>query len=133
MNALKAGGAYFATVFAAGFALGTMRVLVLEPKLGALGAVLMETPFMLAASWFLCGVWVKRFSVEAALAPRLAMGALAFALLIAAEAALGLYGFGRPLAELLAVYGTAPGAVGLTGQILFGLFPVLQANKKTPA
>lgn len=126
MSALKAGCAYFASAFALGFALGTLRVLLVEPRLGALNAVLLETPFMLAASWLLCGFWIKRFLVGSGVAPRLGMGALAFALLIGAEMLLGRYGFGRAFHEILAAYGTAAGAAGLAAQILFGLFPLVQ-------
>jgi hypothetical protein len=128
MNALKAGGAYFASVFAVGFALGTLRVLFIAPQTGELAAVLIETPFMLAASWLLCGVWIKRFGVPAATGQRFIMGAFAFGLLMAAEMLLGGYGFGRSFAESLAAYKTAPGAIGLAAQALFGLFPLVRSR-----
>ncbi len=126
MMALKAGCVYFLSVFAVGFGLGTIRTLMIEPRLGALGAVLLETPFILGASWFLCRYWIARFDVPAGLPSRLAMGAVAFALLIAAEILLGLYGFGRSLSDQIAAWGTPPGALGLAGQMLFGLFPLIQ-------
>ena len=50
MRILKAGGLYFALVFAAGFALGTIRVLWVVPALGARTAELMEMPFMLVVT-----------------------------------------------------------------------------------
>lgn len=127
MSALKAGGAYFASAFALGFLLGTVRVLAVEPRFGALGAVLAETPIMLAASWIFCRLWIRRFKVAAAARHRLVMGATAFVLLIAAETLLGRYGFGRPFGDILAAYGTAAGAAGLAAQILFGLFPLVQS------
>ncbi|WP_133162197.1 hypothetical protein [Hyphococcus luteus] len=126
MSALKAGLVYFLSVFAVGFMLGTIRVLLIEPHLGALGAVLLETPFILAASWLFCRCWIGRFNVPSALVSRLGMGAIAFALLIAAEILLGLYGFGRSLADQIAAWRSPPGALGLAGQILFGLFPLVQ-------
>ena len=51
-RSLLAGAAYFAVVFATGFALGVVRVLVTAPRLGETGAVLLEVPIILAASWF---------------------------------------------------------------------------------
>ena len=47
MQILKAGVLYFALVFGAGFALGTIRVLWIVPELGTRLAELMEAPFML--------------------------------------------------------------------------------------
>lgn len=41
---LKAGVLYFAVVFGAGFLLGTVRVLMVVPHLGARGAELIDCP-----------------------------------------------------------------------------------------
>ena len=128
MTALKAGAVYFASVFGVGFAFGTIRVFLLEPQFGALSAVLMETPFMLVACWFLSSFWVRKLNVDTAVSSRLIMGGVAFALLIAAELLLGRYGFGRSLGDQFAAMTTASGATGLAGQMLFGLFPLLQAK-----
>ena len=132
MSALKAGGAYFASAFALGFMLGTLRVLLIEPRLGALVAVLAETPFMLAASWIFCRLWIRRFKVAAAARARLVMGASAFCFLLAAEMLLGRYGWGRPVGDILAAYATPAGAAGLAAQVLFGLFPLVQRRFAKP-
>lgn len=50
-----AGLAYFTLVFAAGFALGTARVLVLLPGVGETTAVLLELPLILTVSWLPAG------------------------------------------------------------------------------
>ena len=50
---------YVATVFAAAFILGTLRVLVLAPRLGELAAVTLEVPVVLGLSWIVAG-WVLR-------------------------------------------------------------------------
>jgi hypothetical protein len=44
---LKAGGLYFALVFGAGFVLGTIRTLLVVPRVGTRRAELMEMPIML--------------------------------------------------------------------------------------
>lgn len=125
--ALKAGIAYFAIVFAAGFALGVLRVLAVAPRVGELGAVAIELPVILALSWLVC-VWAtRRFSVAAATGTRLVMGGVAFALLMAGEIGLSML-MGRSLAQHLAVYRTANGQLGLAAQVAFAAFPLLQAR-----
>ena len=42
---------YFGIIFALGFVLGTIRTLWLAPIVGTVGAVLIELPIMLIASW----------------------------------------------------------------------------------
>jgi hypothetical protein len=127
MAALKAGIAYFAVVFAAGFALGTLRVTIVAPRVGETGALLLELPLILALSWVACAWLVRRHDVAAAAGPRLAMGAVAFALLMAAEAGLSTLVFGRSLAQHLAAYRTANGQLGLAAQLAFAAFPAAQA------
>jgi hypothetical protein len=124
--ALRAGIVYFAVVFAAGFALGTLRVTVLVPRLGELGAVALELPLMLAVSWLACGWLLRSFAVPRRTAARAAMGALGLALLLAAELVLGSVAFGRTLPGQLAAWQTLPGALGLAAQLAFGLFPLMR-------
>jgi hypothetical protein len=52
------------------------------------------------------------------------MGALAFAFLMAAEVALGLWAFGRTAGEIAAGMATREGRLGLAGQIVFALLPL---------
>ncbi len=122
---LRAGIAYFGIVFAAGFVLGTLRVLVLAPALGATGAVAAELPVMLILAWIACRRLVAGFAVPETAAARAAMGGSAFMLLLAAETLLGALAFGRPVAAQIAELGTAHGALGLAGQIAFGLMPLV--------
>lgn len=119
----SAGLAYFALVFAAGFALGTARVLLLSPRLGETGAVFLELPVMLALSWLAAGWIAHRFAVPPDAAARLAMGGVAFLCLMAAETALSTLGFGRSMAEHLAGYAEPARAAGLAAQIAFALMP----------
>ncbi len=125
-RAALAGALYFAAVFAAGFVLGAIRTVLIVPRLGEFGAVLLELPLMLAASWVLCGAIVKTLAIPPRLPARLVMGGTGFALLMAAEFALGAFGFGRGLAEQLALLAQPPGTLGLTGQLVFGAIPALR-------
>jgi hypothetical protein len=126
LNGIKAAAFYYTVVFAAGFVFGMLRVLVLAPQVGERLAVLLELPFMLTISWFACRWLIDRFSVPAALVPRLAMGIVAFALLMAAEIGISVFGLGRTLAQHLESLLTGASLLGLTGQIVFALFPVIQ-------
>ena len=124
--ALEAGAAYFAIVFAVGFVLGAVRVLVLLPRLGEIGGVLVELPIMLAVSWFVCGWLVGRFSVRAAWGHRLAMGGMAFVLLMIAELGVSILAFDRLVTEHLGAYRSWAPALGLAAQLAFAAFPLLQ-------
>jgi len=112
-------------VFAAGFALGTARVLLLVPRFGELPAALLELPMMLGISWFVCAKLVARYQVPPSISPRLTMGAVAFALLMVAELALSLTLFGRAMNDFAQALATPHGMIGLAGQVLFGLMPVI--------
>lgn len=128
-RAVTAGAAYFASVFAVGFVLGALRTLVVAPRLGDLAAVALELPLMLAASWTLAGALVARFSVPPDVAARLAMGGIAFILLMAAEALLSRLA-GRTLAEHLVLYARPEHLLGLAGQIAFGLIPLARSVRR---
>jgi hypothetical protein len=125
--AIRAGIAYFLVVFAAGFVLGTMRVLVAAPYLGEFGAVLLELPVILAVSWFACAWLARQFNVPSGVTHRLVMGFLAFMLLMLAEAGISVFAFGRSIAEHLASYRTASAQAGLAAQVAFALFPLAHA------
>ena len=62
-RAAWAGLAYFGIVFATGFALGTLRVLAVTPRLGENAAVLLELPIILTLSWVACRWLISRFDV----------------------------------------------------------------------
>lgn len=123
--ALIAGALYFAIAFAAGFALGTLRVLVLIPAFGEMAAVLAEIPVILTISWAAARWIVSRRPALNGAGRRLVMGGSAFALLMAAELLLSATLFGRAPAAFAAQLLTPPGLTGLAGQIAFGLLPWL--------
>ena len=120
---------YVAAVFAAAFALGTFRILVLVPRLGELAAVTLEVPVVLGLSWLVAGRVLRRWPLPRP-GQRLAMGGLAFALLMLGETILGVMLFGRTPAGSLAAMATLPGLVGLAGQIGFGLIPALRGQPR---
>jgi hypothetical protein len=115
---------YCLLVFAAGFVLGAVRTLWVAPWTGPLVAVALELPLMLAVSWMAWSFVARRLPVRT-VAQGAATGALAFGLLMAAETLLGL-ALGRGLAAQLAALATPAGLLGLYGQAVFALLPVIR-------
>lgn len=125
--ALKAGVLYFAIVFAAGFVLGALRVMVAVPRLGETGSVLLELPVMLTLSWLVCAWLVRREAVPAAMLERIVMGLAAFGLLMVAEAGVSVFAFGRTPAAHFDTYRAAAAQIGLAAQVGFAAIPLVQA------
>ena len=124
--ALLAGAVYFGVVFAAGFALGAVRITLLVPAVGEPAAVALELPLLLLWSWWTCGRCLRRFVVPATVAARALMSSVAFVLLMAAEIGLDAALNGRDLAAHFARYHDTASLLGLAGQVLFALFPLLR-------
>lgn len=126
---IRAALEYFAIVFVVAFALGTLRTLVVAPWLGALPAVLLEVPLILLVAWFTAARVLRRWPVEAGGFPALlAMGGVAFTLLMLAEALVATHAFGQSLTEWLASLATPEGLAGLAGQIAFALVPLCRGR-----
>lgn len=100
-SAVKAGLAYFASVFAIGFLLGMIRVPFLAPLLGDLIAVLIELPIILTSAWLMCGKLVRSFHVAPTFGSRFAMGGYALVVLLIAELALSTLVFGNSINDHL--------------------------------
>jgi hypothetical protein len=126
-QATKAGALYAIVVFSIGFILGTIRVLLLVPRVGETTAVILEAPVMLAASWFICRWCVHRLDVRRTVPARSLIGLVAFLVLMSAEVGLGAV-LGRSLADQFAMYKSASGAIGLAAQVIFAMFPVIQVR-----
>lgn len=121
---LRAGLVYGAAMFAVGFVLGPLRVLLLEPWLGRLAAVLAEALPLLAAMAVLAP-WIARAQgVPAMPGARLAMGLWGLAPLLLSEAVLAFALVG--LGPWIAGFATAPGAVGVALLAAFALMPLLR-------
>ncbi len=128
MRILKAGLLYFALVFGAGFALGAARTLWVVPRVGARTAELMESPLMLAVTYFAARWIVRRFGLAAA-GERLGAGVLALGLMLAAELALMLPLRGLSISEYFATLDPVSGTVYYALLGVFALMPLLVARK----
>lgn len=120
--------AYFAPVFAAAFVIGAIRVTLIAPQIGPLAAVAIELPVVLLLSWFIAGRVLRHWPMTGSAA--FAMGATAFLILMLAEFALAFTLSGQTPSAYAATFLTAPGALGLAGQIGFGLIPALRAQTR---
>ena len=134
MRALKAGVAYFTLVFALGFVFGMARMIAMSrfPFLTRMDAVLLELPVILAASWLICAMLIRRLAVRE-IFERAIMGAAAFALLLVAETALGVVLAGETLAGHFALYREPAHALGLAGQAVFALMPLVAGGGPAPS
>ncbi|XUU61634.1 hypothetical protein ACRAQ6_05015 [Erythrobacter sp. HA6-11] len=133
MRVVRAAFAYFALIFGLGFVLGTVRVLWLAPLVGETTAGFIEMPIILGASWLAARWLVGKFATTRS-GEALAMGALAFVMLMLAEVMLGVTLFEMTPREWLSAVTRPPGLYGLIGQAVFGLMPwlVVLRSKRTP-
>lgn len=128
MKIAAAAALYFLTVFGVGFVLGPIRVLLLEPRLGPVAAVLCETPFILTAI-VASAHWTPRM---VGLKPRfdsmLPVGLGALALLLVCDLAVGKVLRGLSAQEQVARLATTEGLIYAALLVAFAAMPVL-ANR----
>ncbi|WP_120077118.1 hypothetical protein [Aurantiacibacter odishensis] len=124
-----AGFVYFVTLFAAGFILGTLRVLLVVPQVGEVAAIAMELPVMLLIAWFACGWILSNFQLVRKPRDSLLMGAIALILLLLAEAVLAVTLFGSSLLEYFQSYSETGPMLGLAAQILSAGFPLIRTRR----
>lgn len=125
VRVIKAGFAYFALVFAAGFALGSIRVPYLVPRLGERAAELIEMPFMFVVIWLAARFITRRFSLPAKALSRLGAGILALGLLVTAEVLVAVALQDRTLGEHVANRDPVSGIVYLAMLALFAVMPLV--------
>jgi hypothetical protein len=120
---VKAALAYTLPVFAVAFCLGALRVGLAAPRIGPFLAVALELPVVLALSWSVAGRVLRRWQPNRT--PRMALALTSFLLLMLLELLTAL-ALGQTPGQFLAAMITPPGALGLAGQIGFGLIPLVR-------
>ena len=123
--AIKAGLCYFALTFGAGFLLGPLRILLLVPRVGTRAAELAELPVMIIVMWLAARWTIRRFHVPSSTASRLAMGTLAFALLLAAEFCVVMPLRGLTLEQYFATRDPVSGTAYYASLVLLALMPLI--------
>lgn len=121
MQTIKHAAVYFLIVFAAGFVLGTLRVLWVAPQVGEGAAELIETPFMLIVIYFAARFITSHWTMSRPAA--LAAGVLALMVLLLVEftVVLGMRGFS--LDEYLASRDPVSATVYSASLAIFALMP----------
>ncbi len=129
---LKSGVVYFLLVFGAGFVLGPVRVLLVEPRVGARMAELLEAPVMLAVIVVAARWVVGRFCASSGKPVRFGVGALALSLLLLAEFTVVLSLRGMSLGEYFQSRDPVSGAVYLASLVVFAVMPILIKPRRSP-
>jgi hypothetical protein len=125
MRLIQAGVAYFGLVFAAGFLMGTVRVLVLVPRLGVRVAELLEMPLMFVVILLAARLVVRRFALPRAAPARLLVGGLALGLMLGGELSLASVLRGQSPGEWLSGRDPVSGSVYLAMLGVFAAMPQL--------
>jgi hypothetical protein len=125
MRNLNSAATYFTLVFAVGFALGSIRVPLLVPRLGERYAELLEMPFMFVAILFAARYIVRRFDLPTNLSVRLGVGIAALVMMILADLVLAVILQGRALGQYFASRDPISGSVFLAMLAIFALMPAI--------
>ncbi len=130
---IKAAATYFALVFGAGFMLGTLRVLLLVPRLGERTAELLELPLMILVSAFAATFIVHRFALPRHWVDRAIVGVIALVLLLGAELVLAVLIQDRSLAEYIAARDPVSGLAYLLALLFYAAMPCTLLYSKRAA
>jgi hypothetical protein len=116
---------YFLAVFGAGFVLGPIRVLWLEPRFGVVAATLCEAPFLLFAM-IAAAYWIPRMvRMPVGIGAMLAMGLGALALQQAADLVIGTALRGISATDQVARLTSPEGAIYAALLVVFALMPAI--------
>jgi hypothetical protein len=116
---------YFVAVFGAGFVLGPIRVLWLEPRLGVVAATLCEAPLLLLAM-IAASCWIPRIiRIGRSIGAMLAMGFGALVLQQAADFVVGTALRGISATDQIARLASPEGAIYAALLVLFALMPAV--------
>lgn len=118
---------YFAIVFALGFLLGTVRVLLLVPRTGEAVAELIEIPVILVCIFFIARWLHRRYPQEAG--PWILSGLIALALLLSFEFTVVLAIRGMSIGEWFVSRDPLAFAAYLASLPAFALMPAFVARK----
>ena len=126
---LRLGFLYFIVVFAAGFLLGTIRVLWLVPRVGVRTAELIEAPLMIAATVLAARWLIRRHDVPPVVSTRLSMGLVGLLFLLIAEFGVAARLQGLSVTEAVLNRDPVSGPVYFISLGLFAVMPALVSRR----
>lgn len=129
---LLAGISYGTAVFMAGSIFGTLRTLLITPSIGRSNAVLVELPFMFFTAWLLSEFLMGAWSIRAHSLDRIMVSGVAFVVGMGLELAFGIVFLRQTSEQVIAFLLADESRIGLLGQIIVFLFPVIQLGLKPP-
>jgi hypothetical protein len=129
MRILKPAVFYFGLVFATGIVLGTLRVVLIVPRLGERAAELLEMPVMLIAVVFAAHWTNQRYPEPAGSGSRLSIGLTALGFMLGAEVTVGLGLRGLSPLESLTDHDPISGAAYHVSLLLFAAMPWLLSRR----
>ena len=115
---------YWALIYAVGFALGTVRILLVVPLLGERAAELIELPVMLVATYFAARFVTQRFKATRRV-EYLHSGLVALGLLLLAEAMFVVGILGLSITDYIAKKDPVAGAAYVVALIIYMGMPWL--------
>jgi hypothetical protein len=124
MQILKSGALYFALVFGAGFVLGTIRVLLVVPRIATRTAELIETPVMILVSFIAARWTIRPLVAQPTTTERIAIGFVALALLVIAEFTFAIWFQDLTISEYLASRDPVAGTAYVIALGLFAVMPL---------
>lgn len=126
---------YFLIAFSAGFVLGPIRVLVLEPRFGLTVAALIEAVPMLIVCVLAARFVLARWLWSQSRLTALGVGCAALALVITCELAMAPWVLSKDprgwLVAFFAKFATTPGIIGAAIQLVFACLPALLPARLT--
>jgi hypothetical protein len=129
MQLLKPATLYFAIVFGVGFFLGTLRVLVIAPRIGVRTAELIETPVMLLVCALAAGWIIRQFPNIREWASSLAVGFIALGFSLIAELVVGVFLFRLSITDSFVKHDPVLAATYYGALCLFALMPFMLRSR----
>lgn len=128
LRTVLAGAVYFAAVFLLGWGVGVFREMVIAPRITSDLAIVVETPFMAWAAFYLARYSARWLYVPPSAAARLVMGSVALVLLLLAEDSLARALRDRSVFEQWGLYGYLAAAATFAGLAWVWIAPALAAR-----